>query len=170
MTKLSDSQLVVLAAACGRDDRSVYPLTITARGMAAEKVLKSLLAKGLIGEVEARTGETVWRAGEDGAPLTLRATRAADVALGIEDDAPAPQVADAGTQEREAGEAAAPDATADEATPAEPAAAPARKVREGTKQALLIDLLRRPDGATIAEVVQETGWQPHYADARIMPM
>ncbi len=30
-------------------------------------------------------------------------------------------------------------------------------------------MLQRPEGATIAEVVEATGWQPHYADVRIMP-
>ena len=33
--------------------------------------------------------------------------------------------------------------------------------RSGTKQALLVDLLRRKGGATIAEVMKATGWQPH---------
>ena len=51
---------------------------------------------------------------------------------------------------------------------AEPAAkAPAtsepkeRKTREGTKQSLMIDLLRGPKGATIAEIVEATAWQSH---------
>ncbi len=34
-------------------------------------------------------------------------------------------------------------------------------LRPGSKQALLVDLLRRKGGATIAEVVKATGWQPH---------
>ena len=34
-------------------------------------------------------------------------------------------------------------------------------LRPGTKQALLVDLLQRKGGATIAEVVKATGWQPH---------
>ena len=34
-------------------------------------------------------------------------------------------------------------------------------VREGTKQAQLIALLRRPEGASIDDLVAETGWQPH---------
>jgi hypothetical protein len=33
--------------------------------------------------------------------------------------------------------------------------------REGTKEALLIALLRRPEGATVAQVIEATGWQPH---------
>ena len=35
------------------------------------------------------------------------------------------------------------------------------RTRTGTKQALLIDLLRRPEGATIAEIVEATKWLPH---------
>jgi uncharacterized protein DUF3489 len=33
--------------------------------------------------------------------------------------------------------------------------------RLGSKQALILDLLRRDGGATIAEVAHATGWQPH---------
>ncbi len=34
-------------------------------------------------------------------------------------------------------------------------------VRPGTKQALLIDLLKRKTGATIDEIIEATGWQAH---------
>ena len=34
-------------------------------------------------------------------------------------------------------------------------------MREGTKQAVLVEMLRRPKGATIAEIVEATGWQAH---------
>ncbi len=34
-------------------------------------------------------------------------------------------------------------------------------IRPGTKQALLIDLLKRKKGATIEEIVATIGWQPH---------
>ena len=47
-----------------------------------------------------------------------------------------------------------PGRSATNATPVPPA-------RAGTKQATLIDLLRRPGGATIADLVKATGWQPH---------
>ncbi len=36
-----------------------------------------------------------------------------------------------------------------------------RSARAGTKQALLIDLLKRKTGATIDDLVKATGWQPH---------
>jgi hypothetical protein len=43
-------------------------------------------------------------------------------------------------------------------------------VRTSTKQAMLISLLQAPDGATLDTIMAATGWQSHYADARIMPM
>ncbi len=43
------------------------------------------------------------------------------------------------------------------AAPKPAAAEPARQ----TKQALLIDRLQRPQGASIAELVKATGWQNH---------
>jgi hypothetical protein len=36
-----------------------------------------------------------------------------------------------------------------------------RKTRDGTKQAMIIELLKRPGGATLAEIVEATGWQAH---------
>ena len=55
-------------------------------------------------------------------------------------------------------------------TDAKAKAPDAPTIRSGTKQAQVIALLQRPDGAAISEIVAETGWQAHYADARIMPM
>ena len=42
-------------------------------------------------------------------------------------------------------------------------AAPAAKPtpRAGTKQAQLIELLRRPEGATVEQIAAATGWQKH---------
>ena len=37
----------------------------------------------------------------------------------------------------------------------------ARTTREGTKQAVLIDLLKRPEGATLSQMTEATGWQVH---------
>jgi hypothetical protein len=36
-----------------------------------------------------------------------------------------------------------------------------RPTRAGSKQAQVIGLLERPEGATVAEVTMATGWQPH---------
>jgi hypothetical protein len=40
-------------------------------------------------------------------------------------------------------------------------AAKAEGVREGTKTAKILDLLKRPGGATAKELMKATGWQPH---------
>ena len=91
MAQLSDSQLVVLSAACQRPDRSVYPLAAKLPGGAAAKVLGSLLKKGLIREVRAKREDTVWREDKKRGRLTLHATPAALHALGIEQDEAAAQ-------------------------------------------------------------------------------
>lgn len=36
-----------------------------------------------------------------------------------------------------------------------------RTTREGTKQAVLIELLKRPEGATLPQMTEATGWQVH---------
>ena len=33
--------------------------------------------------------------------------------------------------------------------------------REASKAAKVLDLLKRPDGATLKELLKATGWQPH---------
>ena len=38
---------------------------------------------------------------------------------------------------------------------------PSRTTREGTKQAVLIELLRRAEGATLPQMTEATGWQVH---------
>src|SRR5580692_8059168 len=79
---LSNTQLIVLSAACQRPDRSIYPLTTKLPGGAAAKVLGSLLNKNLVKEVPAK------RADKKRGRLTLRATPDAFKALGVE-EAPA---------------------------------------------------------------------------------
>ncbi len=40
-------------------------------------------------------------------------------------------------------------------------------VRAGTKQATLIDMLKKPGGASIAQMGAKTGWQPHSVRAAL---
>ena len=42
-----------------------------------------------------------------------------------------------------------------------PAGATERTPRDGKKQAIMIAVLRRKNGGTIAEIVEATGWQQH---------
>ena len=50
MTKLSDTQSIILSAAAQRADGNVLPLPGSLRGGAAIKVVGALLARGLIRE------------------------------------------------------------------------------------------------------------------------
>ncbi len=45
--------------------------------------------------------------------------------------------------------------------------APKGKVRDGSKQAALIDLIKRPEGASIKEISKELGWVNHTARGAI---
>lgn len=164
MTKLSDTQLVILTAACQREDRLVLPLPDRLKGGAAAKVLDSLTKKGLIEEVGAKRGDPIWHETDDGHSTTLVVTEEAFDALGIlPDDAPepgpdsAPQSADGAEKPDPATVAAAPAKDA----PVAPTAPAPRKARENSKQAQLIAMLQRPDGATIAEMAEALEWQSH---------
>jgi hypothetical protein len=164
MMMLTDTQAVILSLACQRPRRLVLPLPARLRGGAVVKVIQSLTAKQLIEEVAAQPGEPVWRETGDGHSTTLTATDAGLMAIGIEpdgadapDESAAPDTATKGaTADAHPGDDALARGTAGNG--AEPKE---RKVRAGTKQAMLIEILRAPEGATIEEIVVATGWQPH---------
>jgi hypothetical protein len=140
MTKLSDTQRVILSAASQRTDRLALPLPKSLKGGAAHKVVNALIEKGLLKEVKAnrKLNDPVWRDSDEGHGLSLIITEAGFAAVGIEVE---------------------PQKKAPKPEPKP--ASPERKTREGTKQALVIELLRRPGGATIPEIVEATGWAQH---------
>ena len=104
MTKLTDTQAIILSAASQRDGHIALPLPDSLRGGAATKVVGAMLAKNFLEEVEAdmRNDEPVWRETGDGHGVTLVATDAGVAAIGIEPENanPAPAGAtDAPTEE-----------------------------------------------------------------------
>ena len=146
MTKLSDTQAVILSAGSQRDDGAVLPRpeSLKIKGGAVDKVLGSLKTKGLIDHQGAPRGDD---------PPPLRITRAGLQAIGVETEDDASEgatPADTGATSAEAGvqaiDAAAPATEADGAATrakrkarasAKPGkAAPAEKPtpRAGTKQ------------------------------------
>ena len=141
MTKLSDAQRVILSAASQRTDRLALPLPKSLKGGAAHKVVNALIDKGLLKEVKAnrKLNDPVWRETDEGRLVTLLVTDAGLAAIGIE-------VEHQKTQAQKSGPKTIPTE---------------RKIREGTKQALVIEMLRRPEGATIAEIVEATFWASH---------
>ena len=137
--QLSDTQAVILSAACAREDAMVFPITASLKGGAVGNVCKSLLKRALIEEVPATDHTTVWRHDEERGPITLRATPLAYCTLGITDD---------------------PEQQPDEPTEAAPAPDPTRR-RAGTKQEAVIAMLQSEGGATIDEIVEATNWAGH---------
>jgi hypothetical protein len=175
MTKLSDTQLVILANASQSFDGNVLPLPGSLRGGAQAKVVGALLKRRLIEErvidsiqPPGASLNRVWRQDDDGRSILLYITKAGLAAINCEpeDGAAEPNTATDGAPDVQDADAATEDATsAKDAlvgdTVADAAEPKARKVRAGTKQAQLFEMLRSPDGASIDEIVAATGWQPH---------
>ena len=191
MTRLSDTQLVILGAAAQRADLSVLPLpeTLKLKGGALNKVMGSLRSRGLIRMVGADGGpervvitsegmaaigiehdesQTPTPADQDGAPAPDTAptpadgdARATDAPLsGTEPDGAAtPAESKPAKRKGKAKAAKATPATSEPAAGGEPSAKPAP--RAGTKQAAMIEMLKRPEGATVEQIAEATGWQKH---------
>ncbi len=168
MPKLTDTQLVILSTAAQRNDGAALPLpkSLKLQGGAVNHVLKSLLNKGLLDEQPAGHDATAWRKSKDGQRLMLVITDAGRAAIGAEEDArikpqPAPATAPTAKRSPDHGRSAAGSKRSTKSKSKPKATLSRASTRSSTKQALLVDLLRRKEGTTIAEVVKATGWQPH---------
>lgn len=164
MPKLTDTQTIILSWAAARPDNLAMPLPKGLHGAAAQKAVAAMIARGWLEEVEAnlRRGEPLWRETGDGHGTTLVATEAGLAAIGIE-----PVVASTTVNLRKAKLelAFAPeDAAKASAGPATPKPV---AIRAGTKQAEIIALIQRPQGASISEIVEVTGWAAHSARGMI---
>ena len=156
MTTLTDTQSIILSVAAQRADHIALPLPTNLRGGAATKVVGTMLAKGLLEEVDAdlRKRELIWRETGDGHGVTLVATDAGLDAIGIEHEAGPANAAALDATNVQTDEPAAQAAVT-------VAAPTSRAPREGTKQAALIDMLSRPEGATLDELATALEWAPH---------
>ena len=165
MPKLTDTQLIILAAAAKRDDGAILPLPkkLKLDSHAGATVFHDLLKKRLIAETAASSEAAAWRDGEAGQRMMLVATKAGRRAIGAAAANERTVTPKAGMKGRRGSRRTAPTSPTYRWTRRSRGgvaeAGPA--VRPGTKQAQVIDLLRRPQGASIAELVKATGWQQH---------
>ncbi len=160
MPKLTDTQLVILSAAAQRQDGAVLPLprSLKVNKAAATTVLKNLLKNGLVTERPAAADEAHWRETRNGGRTALAIAEVGLQAISVE--------VDRKTSKQSSSTKAQPKQRSRRAEPKPSGAKPIGRtspavVRPGTKQALLIDLLKRKKGATLEKIVAATGWQPH---------
>ncbi len=180
---LTDTQLVLLSAAWQRADRGIV-LPSWLKGGAAQKVVKRLLDGGLAEELPTIGELPVWRRNGDGHAIALVVTAAGLTAIGVDPPPPsAPAKGDAAQEPVPAASRArrgtgAGRPTVDAAPVPKPAAYPSTPVaaagpatvsapRPGSKTAELIGLLRRPNGATIGDIVATLNWLPHTSRAAL---
>ncbi len=148
--KLTDSQLIILSQAAQRDDHAV---AATDKRSATRDAVEALLKAKYLKAVPKIAGTTSWPASDGEAAVSLALT-----AKGLK----AIDGGDNGSGQKD--------------QPGEPTPLPKRKgdasekktakpakpgVRETSKLATLITLLKRPKGAVLEEMCKATSWQAH---------
>jgi hypothetical protein len=141
--KLTDTHLVLLSAAVQSEAR-LLPRPDRIRDKAAHALATRFLRAGLAEEVPVRSDQPHWRADDD-ALVGLRITREGLAAIGVSEDhepsAPPPE--------------------------SEMEPRPSRAPRAGSKQAAILALLGREEGASLADLIAATGWLPHTTRAAL---
>lgn len=146
MTKLSDTQSILLSAAAARDSGSVlpFPETLTAPAMSIARSITALMKRALVVEREIIDPTNQHRMdGDIGFGLFI--TDAGRIAIGVE-----PVVSEPGLEH-------APDDTVPSAVAA----------KSPSKAATVVAMLQREEGATLAELAETTGWLPHTTRAAL---
>jgi hypothetical protein len=146
MTKLNDIQLILLTRAAQRQSGSLMPppASVADAGERLQIALASLQELGQAEEGPSKNAKMVWRTdGDDRFALLINDAGRAAINVAPDDGA------------------AADSATAAASAPSQP------KPERQTKAAAVIALLQRPNGATLAEMIQATGWLPHTTRAAL---
>ncbi len=139
--KLTATQTTILKAAAARPDGNIDPLPTNLRGGARTAVIDGLLARDLITKFD----------GPDHVEYYL--TDAAYAAVGRKCKMPAPVTPE--PEIEAAVSAAEAKRTQDKREVTKP------RTRENSKQAAVVQMRQRPDGTTIRQVMETTGWQAH---------
>jgi hypothetical protein len=147
MATLSDTQRVLLSAASQRANSSLLPLPTSITRSGATKAITALLKRGLAAERE--TSDVTIAHRQDGdLSHGVFITHAGCAAIGVDlsEGANTPPIA------------SDPVASASEAS---------FVAQRSSKAMSVLDLLRRPQGATLLELIELTGWLPHTTRAAL---
>ena len=146
MTKLNDIQLILLTTAATRDKGSLLPAaaSVADAGDRLTKAISALARRDLVEERPATDATSTHRTdGDDRFGMFI--TDAGRAAINVEP----------------ANGKAADEGAASTSAPAAP------KPERQTKRAAVVALLRRDDGATLADLIDATGWLPHTTRAAL---
>ena len=167
MSKLTDSQLIILSKAAQREDGAA----MLPQGMskaAAFKLASGLVGRKLMREIKAKPGMPVWRVDEEGRGFGLVILKAGRDAISIAEDgndgsdAPAIPLVTPNKRSRRGRISKVADILAAPEVGTRPDGC-----RAGSKQALLVNMLSRADGATIEELMAATQWLAHTVRAAL---
>ena len=149
-TPITERQLDLITRAHCDAGGLIEPL-LALKGGAKLKMIASLAQRGLI---EQQGGQ--WRLSPAAIAIIKGEAQPEDVLPAVKGAATSPTPLPADDPELEAAVAAAEASWQQD----QPDAAPKRG-RDNSKQALVIEMLKRPEGATIAQICEATGWQAH---------
>ena len=144
--KLTDTHLVLLSAAAQHADGLLTrPEAMTDK--AAQALARKLARAGLAEAVTLTPDQPSWREDDENRPVGLRITAAGLSALGLDVEEPS--------------------ASEQPALAVDQQTSPAHSPRAGSKQARIIALLQREEGASLDDLVAATGWLPHTTRAAL---
>ena len=167
--KLNQIQIALIGAAAQREDR-LFSAPEGRWSAAARRAASQLLAARLARELPARGGAPIWRRDKDSqSAFALKLTAAGVKAVAAGADAS--ELAAKRNSQREVEVASPKDerpakSNIKSITKAQTPTAIAAP-RAGSKIDNVVKLLGRPEGATLAVLVEATGWLPHTTSAAL---
>ncbi len=151
--KLTEMQRAVLTSACGHE-LGLATRPVGLKPAQVTKLMAALVEAGLAKELRSKAGSPVWRKDEAGREVSLKILKAGRAVAALAEAAALP-----------IGPVSAPGKIESDAKCDVPGGnVPARRA---PKRSAIVALMQRPGGASIADLVDATGWLPHTTRAAL---